>query len=280
MITILANKVIIRIDGEDAESFLQKILTMEVSRERPLSYGLLLNPKGRIVCDVFLYVYQGAFYLECERGLADRLVNLLSLYKLRARVMMHPVDGYHVCVVWGIENPDHEELYADPRLPELGFRGLFKAEQAPENTYDLDAYAYHRFLYGVAEGSGELESDKAIPLEYNFDFLHAISWTKGCYIGQELTARTKFVGAIRKRIFPYVLVDHFVPAIGETLSYKNREVAQVIASVDDRGLLLLRYQEVPHDEGKPLILESASGGVCEVNFPQWLASHLHFGKES
>lgn len=276
MITILSNKALIRIDGEDAEIFLQKILTMDVSLDIPLVYGLLLSPKGRIVCDVFVYAHDQAFFIECDRNVVERFVNLLLLYKLRSRVMVQRVDDHVVCVGWGDDTAPREGFFEDPRLPELGYRGVFSQDSCPNSTYDFDAYAYHRYFYGIAEGSLDIEPDKAIPLEYNFDYLHAISWTKGCYVGQELTARTKFVGAIRKRVFPYVLVDHFTPAVGETLSYKNREVAEVIASIDDRGLLLLRFGEVPYEEGKPLILESASGGACEVTYPKWLVQHLHF----
>lgn len=280
MIVALQDKIIIECEGDDGLLFLQKLLTQDVTLENPLLFALLLNPKGRIFCDLFIYKIDGRIFIECDDQIYERLMNTLSLYKLKSRVHFHVSENYVVCVSlssaeYGLLKPAEEGFYADPRSELLGFRGIFLKNNLPSQVvYDKNAYTYHRLAYGIAEGLQEINSEKAFPLEYNFDLLHGICWTKGCYVGQELTARTKFVGEVRKRIFPYILVDHFILNEGEALIHKGQVVAEVIRALDDRGLIMLRFSEIVYEAGKPLILESASGGTCEVIFPYWLSAHV------
>lgn len=275
MQALLKKRAVIQVSGEDTLAFLQGLLTQDLQEDRTLSYGLLLSAKGRIIADLFVYQHQEYFLLDCDAQLVERVHKLLELYRLRSRVEIKQRQDLSVVVSWKSAPVDTRYFHEDPRLVELGFRGLVpKTVTFLEEIVDDLEWAYYRYDLGVPEGADDILPDKAIPLEYNFDYLQAISWTKGCYVGQELTARTKFVGEIRKRIFLFVVIEGTKPIIGETLTANQLELGEVVNIVDDRGLLKLRYQEYFFEPGKPAIFESANGGICEVNIPKWLKSHI------
>ncbi len=114
-------------------------------------------------------------------------------------------------------------LYPDPRLALLGYRGLVPAATAGDHTEA--AWRTWRYTHGIAEGSFEIIPDKTIPLEYNYDYLNAISWTKGCYLGQELTARTRYVGQVRKRLMLIQCAQPLAP--GDILYKGDASVGEV-----------------------------------------------------
>ena len=176
-------------------------------KEEHTIYATLLNPQGRFLYDFFITERLGSYFLDCEAERLDSLIKRLSLYKLRSRVTLKPRPDLNVYAAWGgdvVKTFDLKEekgntcncTFIDPRLVELGARII--GEASPNTT--PEAYDIHRLKLGVPEGGRDLIPEKSILLESGLDELNAISWTKGCYI-QELTARTKHVGQVRKRLF-------------------------------------------------------------------------------
>ena len=140
--------------------------------------------------------------------------------------------------------------FADPRLPELGLRVLAPAGQAASllaargaTAAPFEAYDALRLRLGVPDGSRDLPVEKALLLENGFDELNGVDWNKGCYMGQELTARTKYRALIRKRLFP-VKVEGVLPAPGTSIVDNGQEVGEMRSGSGSRGLAMLRLEAV------------------------------------
>jgi folate-binding protein YgfZ len=150
----------------------------------------------------------------------------------------------------------------DPRLAELGGRAILPRDRLRPPLAglglaeaDFAAWDRHRLALGIPDASRDLAPDKSILLEAGFDELGGVDWQKGCYVGQELTARTKYRGLIKKRLFP-VHIDGPAPAPGTVLTVDGREVGEMRSSRDGLGLALLRLETV--DDNRPLTLRDAT----------------------
>jgi folate-binding protein YgfZ len=179
-------------EGEDAAGFLQGLLTNDVTGSLPV-YAALLTAQGKTMVDLIVWPgAPGELLLDCEAGSADDLVKRLSLYRLRRKLAIARDDG--VTVHWTLQ--DDDRTAADPRLPALGRRWL-----APASTDDEaadDAWHAHRLSLGVPEGAAEL--GEVLWLETNAAELNGVSFTKGCYIGQENTARMNWRQKVNRRL--------------------------------------------------------------------------------
>ncbi len=194
--TYLANRAVIRLSareglGEDVRGFLQGLITADVQGPLPVWAGLL-SPQGKALFDFFVWADGDALLLDCEAAAASSLAKRLSLYRLR-RAIDIAIDP-HVAVHWSLE-PGHGA--ADPRLPALGQRWLgAPAEEAGAD----EAYQAHRLALGVPDGQAELGQDATLWLECNAAELNGVSFTKGCYVGQENTARMNWRQKVNRRL--------------------------------------------------------------------------------
>jgi len=160
-------------------------------------------------------------------------------------------------------------VLVDPRLAKLGARAILDrgrlARLGAELTQvDFAAYDRHRLALGIPDGSRDLVPDKSILLEAGFDELHGVDWQKGCYVGQELTARTKYRGLIKKRLLP-VQIDGLAPAPGTMVTAEGRDAGELRSSRDGQGLALLRLDAV--DAGQRLMAGEATLTPVE---PEWM----------
>ena len=187
--TMLADRSLIRLTGEDVRGFLQGLVTQDVSGldEGPRWAGLL-TPQGKALFDFILWPDGDAVLIDCEAAQAEALAKRLTLYRLRRPISIEPADG---AVHW---SPDGEKGVPDPRLPELGHRWLGQAG-APAT-----GWLEHRLALGVTEGVAELGSGETLWLECNAAELNGVSFTKGCYVGQENTARMHYRAKVNRRL--------------------------------------------------------------------------------
>ncbi|KAI5928440.1 Aminomethyltransferase folate-binding domain-containing protein [Camillea tinctor] len=204
-------------------------------------YSGFLNATGRVLHDVFIYPdtlgisssYDDvaaaadpahAFLIEVDASQRDALLQHLRRHKLRSRIQIRAVAGSQCKVwqAWGTPAEDEESLRAalpssaillrDPRAPDLGYRVLSSADPPLKlPACDEPAYRLRRYLRGVPEGQAEIPRGAALPLEANLDIMGAIDFRKGCYVGQELTIRTRHRGVVRKRVLPCMLYDSRTP---------------------------------------------------------------------
>lgn len=192
--TWLSDRTVVRIGGTDARNFLQGLLTQDMTRVMPgqPQWSGLLSPQGKALFDFLLWdAGDGAIFIDAEKSVADDLVRRLSLYRLRRAVTIEPVESLYVH--WAA---DGDQGVADPRLPVLGRRWLDSKEGGDATV----AWRAHRLGHGVTEGRAELGTDKTLWLECNARELNGVSFTKGCYVGQENTARMHHRERINRRL--------------------------------------------------------------------------------
>jgi len=176
-------------DGEDVADFLQGLVTNDLTGELPV-WAALLTPQGKVLFDFLVWKDGSDLLIDCEASAADGLVKRLSLYRLRRKIAITRDDG--LAVHW------RHEPGNDPRLAGLGTRWLAPADDA-DGAAD-DTWLAHRLALGVTEGRAELGDGELLWLECNAAELNGVSFTKGCYVGQENTARMNWRQKVNRRL--------------------------------------------------------------------------------
>lgn len=232
---ILDYRGVIEVTGQDRHSFLQGLITQDVSKatpENPL-YGLFLSPTGRFFCDFFIVVTENSFLLTPGSAIMESFIKKLSFYKLRSDVSLSLLDGWVVGASLESEFSELGHVFKDPRSNKLGTIFVGALDQLQPITFDKTTYEQHRLRLGIPEGPLDLEAEKSIPLENHMDEMKAIDWNKGCFLGQELTARTKYVGEVRKKLLPFTAEAPCEPQI--PLATEGGEVMGKVISVYEKG---------------------------------------------
>ena len=225
--TTLADRALLRLSGEDVRGFLQGLVTNDLSAlapDRPLWAGLL-TPQGKALFDFVLWADGDDVLIDCEAEAAEDLAKRLTLYRLRRRIAIAPEPS--LAVHW---SSDGEDGVPDPRLPALGRRWL-----APPSE-PADGWLRHRLSLGVTEGRAELGSDKTLWLECNAAELNGVSFTKGCYVGQENTARMNYRSKVNRRL---VVVPADAPGERIRALYPELGLAVEHRRVEDLGAALI-----------------------------------------
>ncbi|OFW98248.1 MAG: hypothetical protein A3D94_16835 [Alphaproteobacteria bacterium RIFCSPHIGHO2_12_FULL_66_14] len=286
--SLLPHRSVIAVGGADRVEFLQGLISNDTTKVTPgrAIWAALLTPQGRFLNDMFVVDASpggeaDTLLLETERERASVLARKLTLYKLRSKVTVEDRSAaLEVAVVFGagadkmpsITNaPGGAIAFVDPRLIELGVRVLAPAGTASALLQargiaeaSLEAYDALRLRLGVPDGSRDLKVDKALLLESGFDELNGVDWKKGCYMGQELTARTKYRALVRKRLFP-VSVEGTLPAPGTSIHLHGQEVGE-LRSGSGRHALALLQTEAARGPG-PL---TADGVQLVPTIPPWM----------
>jgi hypothetical protein len=280
---------LIRIDGAEARPFLQGIVSNDVNKVSSARaiYAALLTPQGKYLHDFFIAELDGALMLDCEAVRRDDLLRRLARFKLRSKVSLAPgPDTHAVALIYGSAALSAVGLatergaakpyaggvvYADPRLREIGARAivprasattaLAAAGIAPGSAADYETL---RLELGLPDGSRDLEIEKSILLESGFDELAGVDWDKGCYMGQELTARTHYRALIKKRLVP-VRIQGPTPPPGTPIFAGGSEVGIMRSARDGAGLALLKIEAL---SGIPEL--SAGEARIAVRKPFWL----------
>jgi hypothetical protein len=265
--TLLQDRGVLAVAGPDRASFLQGLVsndTARVNAERAV-YAALLTAQGKYLHDFIMVECGEAIWLDAEAARLADLKRRLSLYRLRAKVTLDERPDLAVAAVFGgaplglPDDPgaahalDGGTAFIDPRLAALGARAILPREtirqvltESGAVETDFAEYDRLRMSLGVPDGSRDLLLDKSILLESGFDELNGVDWQKGCYIGQELTARTKYRGLIKKRLFP-VRIDGPTPEPGAIITADGHEAGEMRSSREGIGLALLRLEAVSHD---------------------------------
>jgi folate-binding protein YgfZ len=238
-LTLLPERGVIAVEGDDRVGFLQGLVSNDIEAARPghAVWAALLTAQGKWLADFFVFADADALLLDCEAEQIPMLIQRLSRYRLRMKVTLRAEPALRVHVAWD-GRPDVEGVIAaDPRLPDFAWRMLTSApvvgNASPE---DWDR---HRLKAGLPDGSKDLESDRSVLLEAGFDELAGVSWSKGCYMGQELTARTKYRGLIKRRLVP-VVAEGALPPPGTPVLQDGVEVGTMRSGRGSIGLATLR----------------------------------------
>lgn len=289
---LLDGRGLLRVSGEDARKFLQGMITNDVTKATPRRaiYAAFLTPQGKFLADFFIAEGAGALLLDCEAARLPELMKRLTVYKLRAKVSLEDVSAnYRVAALIGpgaIEAAglapecgaarqwQDGALYADPRLVALGARALLPHGRAGALLEGLgfaagraEDYERLRLSLGVPDGSRDMAVEKAILLENGFEALNGVDFDKGCFVGQELTARTKYRGLVKKHLFK-VEVEGPLPAAGTPITLGGREAGEMRSGFDGMGLALLRFEQVREAEAKGAPLEAGDARLRPLK-PDW-----------
>jgi folate-binding protein YgfZ len=244
MMAHLPNRAVLSLTGADRVGFLNGLVSNDVAQAAPghAIWAALLTAQGKWLADFFILATADALLIDCEAAQAEMLATRLTRYKLRADILLAPTQ-MHVVTAWGgtPDLPGGAIAAPDPRLPEAGWRIL--CPSLPPVNASFDDWDRHRIALGLPDGSRDLEPEKTVLLEAGFDELQGISWTKGCYMGQELTARTRYRGLVKRRLLP-VSAASPLPDAGTPVLSHDKEVGQIRSSNGVAGLALLRLEAV------------------------------------
>lgn len=272
--TLLSDRGVIKLSGEDAKTFLNGLITTDTARLEPGTgrFGALLTPQGKIIADFLITEgptgHGGGLLIDCPRSLAQPLTTKLGFYKLRAKVSVENLsDSFGVLAVWGGEPAVKPDLcFADPRAQELGWRILIPPELATKaaalvgaTMTDEAAYEAHRIACGVPRGGVDFNYGDAFPHETNMDHLHGVDFDKGCYVGQEVVSRMQHRGTARTRTVR-IAFDGTAPDTSTPILANDKQVGTMGSSAQNSGLATMRIDKVSDalDAGTPLVAGSTT----------------------
>lgn len=273
----LTDRAILEVSGEDRVGFLQGLVSNDIALVTPERsvFTAFLTAQGKFLHDFFvLDGGEGALWLDLPAdGLAD-LHRRLRMYKLRSKVALAARDDLSVTAVWGDEAAaavslapqpgaarrfEAGSVFIDPRHPGMGARLVASADDAeallgPQSAEQAAAEAYeaHRLAQGIPDGYRDGVKEKSTLLELGYDELNAISWDKGCYMGQELTARTRYRGLLKRRLLP-VRIAGPVPDPGTPVTRDGRVVGEIRTGGGDLAIAHLRLDALGGDAAPALL---------------------------
>ncbi|KAK4030394.1 hypothetical protein OUZ56_023393 [Daphnia magna] len=215
----LKERGIVKVSGTDTGPFLQGLMTNDIrhldEKNKYSMYCMFLNTQGRILYDAIIYSpdESGSYLIECDTECLQPLVKHLSMFRVRRKITVTVEEKMKPWVLFDQPPEDLSKeviLSKDPRVKELGWRVVIDSSKSVSQLIKnlcvekTDRYTELRYQLGIGEGHRDMPPGTCFPLEYNCDYLHGVSFHKGCYLGQELTARTYHTGVIRKRLMPVV----------------------------------------------------------------------------
>ncbi|XP_013884986.1 putative transferase CAF17 homolog, mitochondrial [Austrofundulus limnaeus] len=293
----LPHRAVLKVQGPDTSPFLQGLLTNDMALleepGRAAMYAHMLNVQGRTLYDILLYRLKeggtSCVFLECDSTVTDSVVKHLKVFKIRRKVNISPCPELSVWSVLSkqisadqearkpeISSPDKVLVcVADPRTVQMGWRLILHSHADPLDIIaccqkgDSNDYHRHRYAIGLPEGVKDLPPGAALPLESNLVYMQGISFSKGCYLGQELTARTHHTGVIRKRLMPVRLSAsvgrHEEGAALQTQS--GKPAGKHRAGLGELGLSLVRTAHAK----EVLTLKSSDNSTVtlEASVPDW-----------
>ena len=255
--------------GPEAGAFLQGLISNDIDlvTEARSIYAALLTPQGKFLHDFFVLRQGDGYLLDCEGPRVGDLGGRLVAYRLRADIQLaDATEDFQVVALFGGEGADDAfglpsgegsavpceggTLMRDPRHAALGLRAVLPRdvdlaflEEAGFAKGHVADYERHRIAHGAPDGSRDMEVGRATLMECGFEALNGVDFEKGCYVGQELTARTKHRGLVRRRLAPVALEGPLPPA-GTPIMAGEREVGEIRSGLDDAALAVLRLERI------------------------------------
>jgi tRNA-modifying protein YgfZ len=252
---ILTDRAILRVSGDGALGFLHNLLTAELTAAKP-AYAALLTPQGKILHDMFVVPEGDTVWLDVAKLQAPDLLKRLMMYRLRAKLEIVR-DENKVVVVSATERDHHS--YIDPRVPDIGYRSVSPALDMPGDQ----TYHEARVKCGLADSVADIGSGDMFVHEANLDQLNGVSFTKGCYVGQEVVSRVHHRDKARNRILP-VELDGATAKDADIMSGEQR-IGTMLSSYGRHGLALLRLDRLAESTA-PLISNDVRVHVLK---PAW-----------
>ena len=258
--TILDDRGFVKINGDEAKSFLQNIVTNDIEKitDSLTLFSSIFTPQGKYLYEFFILKFEDGYLLECEKKLTSEIIKIFDFYKLRTKVNLIDVSKKYTNIIISLEkfkeitktehvkgstlscengstlSCENERIYVDPRNKNLGAKIITKIENIENIIKKLDLkkidkknYYEKSFALGIPQLNLTKLKDKIFGIENNLDELNGIDFKKGCYVGQENTSRIKLRNKLRRRILPVEKVSGQVSA-NDVIKYKDNEVGKIM----------------------------------------------------
>jgi folate-binding protein YgfZ len=282
------DKISVKLTGDNPADFLNDLLTAQIA-ELPIGIAraaCLLSPQGRILFDMLVVQQEGAVYLVTEEAQAEALIKRLNLYRLRRTIDITLMPENHICHLTDLESyqqadahtlPSNAITAQDERHDSLGLLCLIPETDLPATMQDTD-WQIQRIISGIPEGVNDLTPNRALMLEAGLHQLAAVDFKKGCYIGQEVTARTHYRGLVKRRLFP-ISTHKTALTYGSDILLMGRIVGKLgsVAQKNDKavGLASLRLDAVQQSvdnqkKSGSALLSLEDGTPLFLNIPSWM----------
>ena len=289
-IYILEERGILYLQGEDVVEFLQNIITNDINKvkDNHSCFASLLTPQGKYLFDFIVIKHKNGYFLDCEKKLIDQLFNQLNLYKLRSRVEILNLSNEFVVAVISKEKflslgkvndepgfttkYNEDLLFLDPRNKELGGRliinleklnlSIKKLELEPRENHEYYSYSHK---LGIAQLNTDQLQNKIFGIECNFEELNGLDFKKGCYVGQENTARIKLKDKLSKKLLPIKIVEGSIK-VDDKISVNKSELGKILIS-EKYPFGLIKFKDENFDFNKKLNCGSA---LIKILRPEWL----------
>ena len=252
----------LEISGQDSVPFIQNLITNDINKckENHFVYSCLLTPQGKFFADFFIFKNKEKYFFEVNDIFYENFLNKLNMYKLRSNINIEEIKLFYSFIIFGeLEINNHYEiLNFDPRNNNIGkkliqYDPLIKFN---EKIIEIDEKKYHEILIKnkVPYSPFDLQENKSLLLENNFDNINAISWNKGCFVGQEITARMKYRALLKKQLYALELISGSID-IGDKIIEKGVVLGEVISKANQYIFCILKIELVREKSEKKALLD-------------------------
>lgn len=242
MLTHHKDRGLLAISGNDAKEFLQSVITQDVSHleDGILTYAAHLTPQGKFLFDFFVGMLNGKFILDCTKEDLMPLAKSLHGYVINKHIIFEDISE-DLAVYTSFSKT--EDGIQDPRHPDMGYR-LWKHATSLEKSVSTDTRDYHKKRIELLIPENDAIPKKTLINELNFERIHGVSFDKGCYVGQELTARTKFRTKPKKKLFLAQLSKPIAVQKGTSIMSGTSEVGWLFSNIEGQGIALIRLRHI------------------------------------
>jgi folate-binding protein YgfZ len=287
---ILNNRAIIYINGEDAKDFLQNLISNDIYKvtDNSSCFASLLTPQGKFLFEFIIVKHKSGFFIDCEKTQSDEIFKQLNLYKIRSKVEILNLSNEFVVVSFGYEKYlsiegakdilgftfkyREDPIILDPRNKNLGARLIINLEKLYLSLKKLDLkddkienYYIKSHKLGIVPKNLNQLQNKLFGIECNFEELNGIDFKKGCYVGQENTARIKLKNKLSKRLLPIKLVDGKLSE-DEKIYNNEVEIGKVLIN-EGYPFALIKFLDKNFDKEQIL---KGENGKFQILVPEWL----------
>ena len=287
---ILEDRGILFVNGPDVKEFLQNLITNDINKvdDANSCFSSLLSPQGKFLFDFLVIKHKKGYLIDCEKKQAEQLFNKLNIYKLRSKVEIINLSNEFVVAAFSYEKfisfdeakdiPGNtfkyieDSILLDPRHKQLGGRLIINLEKLylslkKLNLKSTEPEEYYQFSYelGIPQKNMNKLQNKLFGIECNFEELNGIDFKKGCYIGQENTARIKLKGKLSKRLLPLQLIKGELKE-GSSIFNNENEIGKVLIN-DDYPFGLIKYLDNHFDQESEFKSEKA---ILKIKKPKWI----------
>jgi folate-binding protein YgfZ len=287
---ILDDRAILYINGEDAKEFLQNLISNDINKvsETNTCFASLLSPQGKFLYEFIIIKHKSGYLVDCEKSQADELYKQLSIYKLRSKVEILNLSNEFVVAAFSHEKfltfdeaqdfsgftlkYREDPIFLDPRNKQLGARLIINLEKLYLSLKKLDLHdanlnEYYSFSHklGIVPKDLNKLQNKLFGIECNYEELNGIDFKKGCYVGQENTARIKLKNKLSKRLLPISMIDGVLTE-GESIYYNDNEIGKVLID-KEYPFALIKYLDENFNGKSDFNTKEAS---IKIEKPNWI----------